>query len=74
MESFSENYDLENLIKQPSCYENPNSPTCIDLVLVNVTRRFQNTSVLEIKLYDFHLMALIGMRKSIKNFQSKIIH
>ena len=65
MESLSENYDLENLIKQPSCYENLNSLTCIDLVLVNVTRRFQNTCVLEIKLYDFHLMALIGMRKSI---------
>ena len=74
MESFSENYDLENLIKQPSCYEKPNSPTCIDLVLVNITRRFQNMCVLEMKLYDFHLMTLIGMRKSIKNFQSKIIH
>ena len=53
MESLSENYDLENLIKQPSCYEKPNSPTCIDLVLVNITRRFQNMCVLEMKLYDF---------------------
>ena len=50
MESLSENYDLENLVKQPSCYEKHNSPTFIDLVLVNVTRRFQNTCVLEIKL------------------------
>ena len=29
MESFCETYNLTNLIIQPTCYKNPDSPTCI---------------------------------------------
>ena len=32
MKSFCENYNLKSLIKQPTCYKNPNKPTCIDLI------------------------------------------
>ena len=30
MKWFCENYNLKSLIKQPTCYNNPNKPTCID--------------------------------------------
>ena len=33
MKSFCQNYNLENLIKQPTCYKIPNKPTFIDLIL-----------------------------------------
>ena len=33
VKSFCENYNLKSLIKQPTCYNNPNKPTCIDLIL-----------------------------------------
>ena len=43
MESFCENYDLKNPIRQPTCYKNPSNPACIDLILANVPCSFQST-------------------------------
>ena len=73
MKSFCENYDLKSLIKQPTCYKNPDCPTCIDLILTNVPRSFQSTCVVETRLSDFHLMTLTVLRKSFKTFQPKLI-
>ena len=73
MKSFCENYDLKSLIKQLTCYKNPDCPTCIDLILTNVPRSFQSTCVVETGLSDFHLMTLTVLRKSFKKFQSKLI-
>ena len=73
MKSFCENYDLKSLIKQPTCYKNPDCPTCIDLILTNVPRSFQSTCVVETELSDFHLMTLTVLRKSFKKFQPKLI-
>ena len=32
---FCDNDNLTSLIKQPTCYKNPNNPKCIDLILSN---------------------------------------
>ena len=74
MKSFCENYALANLIRQPTCYKNPDCPTCIDLMLTNVPRSFQSTCIVESGLSDFHMMTLTVMRKSFKKFQPKIIN
>ena len=74
MKSFCENYGLKNLIRQPTCYKNPSNPVCIDLILTNVLRSYQNTCVVETGLPDFHLMTLTVMRKSFKKYQPKIIN
>ena len=74
MKTFCENYSLQNLIKQPTCYKNPSRPTCIDLILTNVPRSFQSTCVIEIGLSDLHLMTLTVMKKSFKKFQPRIIN
>ena len=66
MKSFCETYNLTNLIKQPTCYKNPDNPTCIDLILTNDPRTFQSTCVIETGLSDFHLMTLTIMRKTFK--------
>ena len=71
---FCKNYNLKALIKQPTCRENPDNPTCIDLILTNVPRSIQSTCVLEIGLSDFYLIALAVMRKRFKKFQPRIIH
>ena len=53
MKTFYENYCLQNLIKQPTCYKNPSRFTCIDLILLtNAPRSFQSTCVLERVLFD----------------------
>ena len=28
---FYDKYNLQNLVKDPTCYKNPSKPTCIDL-------------------------------------------
>ena len=63
MKSFCENYDLKNLIRQPTCYKNPANPACKDLILTNVPRSFQGTCLVETGLSNFHLMTLTIMRK-----------
>ena len=35
MKDFCELYDLENLIKKPTCYKNPRNPSSIDVMLTN---------------------------------------
>ena len=49
MKFFCENYDLKNLIKQPTCYESLSNPT-------NVPRSFQITCVIETGPCDLHMM------------------
>ena len=34
-------YDLGNVITQPTCYKNPENPSCIDLILINHPHSFQ---------------------------------
>ena len=71
--SFCENYDLTNLIKQPTCYKNPTNPTYIDLILTNAPRISHSAYVVETGLSDFHLMTMTVMRKSFKKYQPSII-
>ena len=54
IEVFCDIYHFKNLIKEPSCFENPNKPSCIRLLLTNCSKRFQDTQVLETQLSDFH--------------------
>ena len=72
IKSFCENYNLKNLMKQPTCYKNPNKPTCIDLILTNVPRMFQSTCVLETRLSDFYLMTVTVMRKTFKKMHPRV--
>ena len=46
MKAFCDDYNLTSLIKQFTCYKNPNNPKCIDLILSNKPRSFQSTFVL----------------------------
>ena len=64
MKAFCDNYNLRSLIKQPTCYKNPNNPICIDLNLSNTPRSFQSSCVIETGLSDFHLITLTVMKKS----------
>ena len=37
---FSDTYDLKSLIKEPTCYKNPQKPSFIDLILTSKTAKF----------------------------------
>ena len=41
-------HNLKTLIKQKTCFKNPENPTCIDLILTNSPRSFQNSVYLKL--------------------------
>ena len=54
VEDFCGAYGLKSLIKVPTCYKNPLAPKCIDLILTNRPKSFQNSNVYETGLSDFN--------------------
>ena len=62
---FCSNYNLTSMINKPTCYENPDKPTCIDqieLILTNCPGSFQNSCVIEAVLSDFYKMIVTVMK------------
>ena len=68
MSVFSGTCNLENLIKEPTCYKNPNKP-CIDLMLTNKPRSFKHSCVIETGLSDFHRMTITVMKATFSQEQ-----
>ena len=59
---FCEIYNTKNIIKEKTCFKNPENPTCIDLILTNRPRSFQDSTVIETGLSDFHKMCVTVMK------------
>ena len=53
LEATLENYDLDNLINMPTCYQS-NDPTCIDLILTNKKNLFKLSDTFKAGLFDHH--------------------
>ena len=47
MQEFSESDFLENMVKKPTCFKNPAERTCIDPIITNKPRMFQNAKHLK---------------------------
>ena len=51
MSKFCETYNLQNLVKDLTCYKNPSKPIFIsDLILTNFPKSFQHTQTIETSL------------------------
>ena len=59
---FCEIYNLKLLIKDKTCFKNPTKPTCIDLIITNRPKCFQDSVVIETGLSDFHKMSATVMK------------
>ena len=55
--NFCEIYNLKHLIKEKTCFKNHTKPTCINLIVTNRPKCFQDTVVLETGLSDFRKMS-----------------
>ena len=71
---FCSNYNLRSMINRPTCYKNPEKPSCIDLILTNCTRSFQNSCAIETELSDFHKVVVTVMKRTYKKSHPKIIN
>ena len=74
MNDFCESYNLSSLIRDSTCYKNPENPSCIDLFLMNFPNSFQNFGVVETGLSDFHRMIVTVMKTSFHRLLPKIRH
>ena len=43
VKNFCSSYNLTSMINRPTCFKNPENPSCIDLILTNYPRSFQNS-------------------------------
>ena len=67
-------YEFENLLKDATCYKNPENPSCIDLILTNNPNSFQNSEVIETGLSDFHNMTVTVIKITLEKLKPNIIY
>ena len=73
MEEFMKVYNLKNLVKGPTCFENPDKPSCIDLTLSNKSKTFQTSQIIETGISDFHKMVMTVLKVYFKKKGPSII-
>ena len=73
MEPFCTINNLKCIIKEPTCYENPDNPTCIDLILTNCPKNFQESSTSETGLSDFRKMVLTVFKSEPPNLTPRVV-
>ena len=62
MKDFCDLYDLENLIKEPTCFKNAANPSSIDVLLTNSPNSFENSVAIETGLSDYHKMVVTVLK------------
>ena len=74
VENFCVTYGLKSLIKVSTCYKNSSNPTCIDLILLNHPKSFQNSNVYETGLSDFHKLTFTVLKIFYDKQKPKIVN
>ena len=52
--------------------QNPDNPSCIDLILTNLPRSFQSSRAIETGLSDFHKMTVTVMKTSFQKLKPRV--
>ena len=60
--------------KEPTCYKNPEKPSCIDLILTNKPDSFQNSKVIETGLSDFHRVTVTITKMTFEKLKPRIVN
>ena len=67
-------YSLRNLVKQKTCFKNPENPSCKDLILTNSPRSFQNSNVFETGLSNFHKLTATVLKQYFPKLKPKVVN
>ena len=73
VKDFCETYSCKNLIKDNTCFKNLLQRSCIDLIITNRPKSFQNSVAVETGLPDFHKMTLTVMKVFCKKQKTNIV-
>ena len=74
MNIFCTNYNLKNLVKEPTCFKNIDKSSCVDLILTNKPSYFQTTTAVETGISDFHKFTLTIIKSTLHKLKPKIFH
>ena len=74
LSNFMSIHNLKTLIKQKTCFKNPENPAFIDLILTNSPRGFQNSSVFETGLSDFHKLTITVLKQYFPKLKPKVVN
>ena len=47
IKNFCSSYNLTSMLNKPTCFKNPDKPSCIDLILTNCPQSFKNSCAIE---------------------------
>ena len=72
LNTFGEIYKLRNLIKEPTCFQNPDNPTCTDLVLTNKPLSFKSSDR-DRELSDFYKMIVAVMKMHFPKMKLQVV-
>ena len=67
-------FDFVNIIREPTCYKNPENISCIDLILTNTPHSFQNLGAIETGFSDFHRMTVTVAKINFQKLKPRIIN
>ena len=70
---FCATYNLKNLIKEATCFKRLENSTCIDLILTNWPKYFQNSNVFETGLSNFHKLPFTVWKAYFQKQKPKVI-
>ena len=64
--------NLSNLAKEPTCFKNPDNPSCTDLFLTNRRKCFQGTMTMETGISNFSKMVMTVLKLFYKKKNQKL--
>ena len=71
LDTFLYQHKLTNLVKEHTCYKNPENPSSIDLILTNTPNSFYKTCAFSIGLSDCHKLVLTIFKTTFPKAKSK---
>ena len=73
IQDISEQYDLTNLIKEPTCHKGP-TPSLLDVILVSNARRYADTLNVLCSISDFHSIIGAATKRFVPSQKPRTIH
>jgi len=73
LDDFMDEFHAKNMVKEPTCFKNPENPSCIDLYITNSYRSFMKTTTVSTGLSDFHKMTVTVMKSTFPKSEPKMV-
>ena len=73
IDTFLQDYDARNIVKEKTCFKNIENPSCIDLFITNSVNSFQHTKVISSGLSDCHKMVVTVLKMTFQKSRPREI-